>query len=318
MIYKDGQLWDGWREDLEKSHGKKFQLKKTAVFRVIDRFSGKKKVDKRLIDVYAQVQIPVEYTWTSSEGIRSRIKYATNADLQTLKGGKETKMVYTPRRIPMKGILYVNQDNVELYWFLINHQMCGTARRFNSAEKPEGVGVRQAQYNLSNYGNDIVFKEVNKDAELQSAVKTDLLITKAKYILYDTVSEKELRNLYAFYGNNNMDENPDQIRLYLKAKIEGRPTDLQFPSGAAEFLSILEDKARVLKGTVAQAAQLGVIEFTKGRVWMFGENPICTVPKLKDTVNYLVEWLKENDVDGLTKAITEGVVEKERNKEPVG
>lgn len=314
MIYRDGHLWDGWRDDLKSTHGAKFQLKKPAEFTVIDAYRTTKKIDRTLVPVFANLQIPVEYTWADQEGTRHAIKYAKTSQKRVI--GKETIDHTMPRRLPMKGTMYVPKDDLELYWFMINHPMCGTARRFNPEEKPKGVGVRDAQYNLASYGTQIVYKELNRERELESQVDLDKMLTKAKFLLYDTVREGELRNIYAFYNKNNSSTtDPNEIRLFLKNKIEGKPTDNSYASGAHEFISILEDKGRAIKGTVIQAQQLGVIEFVKGqRTWMMEGNPICQVPKVVNEVKGICEWIEKNDTGEVLEAIQKGVTDKEKSR----
>lgn len=318
MIYKNGELWEGWREDLDITHGKRFKLNKTVTFKTIDKYQGVKKIDGKSVPVFATVQIPCEYTWTDDKGSRHQIKYAESSSVTMVGKGvnKEPITIYRPRRIQMKGSVRVNSDQLELYWFLINHPFCGTSKRFSKEDAPVGVGVRKAEQNLQLYGKDIVFLETNPERELESAVELDKLITKAKQILYETVSEKELRSVYAFYDkadSTTIDVNA--INLFLKAKIEGKPHNPEYSSGAREFITILDDKSRAIKSTVQQAQELEVITFVKGqRVWLLDGHPITSVPKMKNEIKVLVEYLESSDTGEVLQALEAGIVKKEKEK----
>lgn len=317
MIYKNGELWEGWREELSTTHGVKFKLTKPVTFATISKYAGTKKIDQTLVPVYANVQIPCEYTWTDSKGARHQIKYAETSNVTMVGKGvnKEPITIYRPRRIAMKGHIKINVDQLELYWFLINHPFCGTSKRFSKENQPVGVGVRQAEQNLQLYGKDIVFNETNPERDLENAVELDKLIAKAKMVLYETVGEKELRSVYAFYDkSDSMTADANSIRLFLKKMIEGKPLNKEYSSGAREFLSILDDKARAIKSTVTQAQELDVIVFVKGqRTWLLDGHPITQVPKTKNEVKYLVEYLEQNDNGEVMKALEEGIVKKEKD-----
>lgn len=333
MIFKNGDQWDGWLDDLKQTHGKqgKVELKKQMEFKTVEKYHSNKTMTngkgfKQVIPYAANLQIPVEYTWKDpKDGTRHMIRYAEQVNTHMVGKGlnKDPMKVMTPRRLTTdKGFMKVNRDQLDLYWFLINHPMCGTGRMFSKEEKPQGVGVREATSNLQMYGNSIVFNEVNKERELVGQVELDMKITTAKNLLYQTTREAELRNIYAFYDKPNaatVDEN--EIKLFLKGKIEGKATDNQYPSGAHEFIAILEDKAREVKGLVSQAQQLEVIEFVRGqRTWLFKADdgdtaqPICSVPKLTNEIKGLAEWIEKNDSGEVLDILRKKVKQAEEHK----
>lgn len=292
QLYRDGKSWDDFKKEL----GANFTLKAHVDFELSDSYSGFQLIDDKWVKMFPKyLGLPVEYTYVDKQNNACHIRYVVSRGDNMHQGSGNKTLILTPNVIEfVNGRVRCDANNLALYFFLINHPDSASNSRY------EGEKGKQL---LLTRGRPLVFREINREKDLEANSAKKDLIVEIQYILSKKTPEKDLREVYSFYGQPNS-QTVDQrtIKLYLLDQASKEPEKMQ---------KTLNDTGRSVGALVNEAINLKKIEYKKqDRFWKYIDSTesICSVPQGVNSTDYLVQWLKENDTDGAVQSIIKQMI----------
>lgn len=293
LVYKDGIPWDGYIDQL----GKNFRLKQDVVFELSEEYSGYQNLDDKWVRMFPKyLGALIEYTFIDEQGRGSVLRYVEGRGDNFNKIGNKIT-VFTPSVIEfIQGRITCRANNLALYFFLINHPDCSTNKIY------EGEAGKRRKLART---RPFVFKEINREKELESKISIKDTVIELQHDISKTILEKDLREMYAFYEQPNSQEvDIRTVKLFLLAEAERDPEKMK---------GVMKNASRSDYALVNDAQAAKVLDYYKNeRLWKFAgqTESICSVPTGINAKDYLVKWLKENDVKNEVRNIIKQMMNK--------
>lgn len=301
MIYENSKEITTWKDEL----GKKFTFKGVRKFYLTSHYQGARIVDKKTVVTFTP-EFGLEPFYTAIVG-GAAVERRYLQKVVPVRGGKkgETQIGYQPEKIIFRnGVLEVRANQLDLYWFLINHPRCETNPQYVDKDgKPKDDQMTLAMATYSHF----LFKERNEVLEQEQTFDKQKEIIKAQNWVVNECTEKEARELYKLFGEADWEEATlARIKNYLLAKAGENPQ---------KFMEELDSEIRTFKSKIGDAMQAEVIFFDKmKKVWKWsgvkGES-ILAVAKGDDPIVKLAKHLQLKDNGELWEAICDKVKEAE-------
>lgn len=294
MIYKNGELWQGWKDELKKIiavKGKEMpKLKTTPEFYLTDLFKHYKEVSPgKVVPMYCPVMfIQPAYEWQDEDGSTSEIRYVEREQIAaTRSNNSKTPTVgkFQPEVIEfIDGFLRPDKNKLDFFWFLMNH--------------PDNImnPVYDNKQRKAEHAKPFIFQYKDKEKEINMAYDKEKQLSEAIVKANNGLTKEEARQLYMNL-NNSADVNASErsIGLFLMSYARNNP---------AEFLKAAANDDSKFGAIVKEAVAFRVLKYLPPvRAWKFVEgegDPFCTVTKGVNEVDAMVEFLRLKDSDGAT------------------
>lgn len=189
------------------------------------------------------------------------------------------------------GFLICKANNKAFYqWLYVHPKNKSNPKYWVKDEKNDGILIENTTA-MAEVGNTFDFFEDNpKQANAQKSKQNSLKIRAILFL--DDMGEKEMRDLYAVYGQSRSSEEEIEV-------ISNYLTDEAF-NDPKTFLEKTSDPVAQLEGLVTRAKEYNVIKIEK-KAWVFtkeGAEAICLIRPAKDPVAELINFLRLKDTSG--------------------
>lgn len=287
MIYRDGQVWDGWAKKMGS-----LKLKKDVTFVADDQYKSHRQVGegtaanpyRRVVTYSPMIMVQPVYSYTDPDTNQTHeVRYVERTSpLKQNDKGSGAVGKFQPEVIEIiNGVLRVPKARLDLYWFLTNH----TENRSNPIYDKDDVRAR--------HQGTFQFYLKDEEKEMEASFQKESKLQEATSYALSRLSDDQAKEMYASYYQSDGDEAPmSRIRMYLNGRAKENPDD---------FMARVKSDDKKFKALVADAVNLGIIEFNKSaRFWKYlgSDQSICSVLKGKEPNDALVYWLRKDDVNG--------------------
>lgn len=304
MIYVNGKEDKTWMESL----GRAFKLKKSVRFFLTSHYQGTQIVNDRPITTYPEsFALPCLYIGIK-EGAAVEVRYAIKQIAVRGKKNEGNSLDFSPGELVFRnGVLEVRKDQLDLYWFLINHPRCETnPAYFDKAGKVKDDAITVAMNTYSHF----LFKERDEAKENEISFDAQKAVIDAQNFVVNKMSEKEARELYRLYNEPDWEEaSIARIKNFLLVKAAEDPK---------KFTEEIDSEIRTYKAKVNEASAAEVIFFDgRKRVWKFSgienaNNVIMAVAKGANETIALAKYLQLKDNGELWETLCAKVLEAEQ------
>lgn len=223
---------------------------------------------------------PAVYTeYDAMSGTMVAYRYAEGATPVSAPGGGQI-MKYSPRTIEFtqSGAIIINERNVDLYWWMLNHPQNGSNPNRDKSKPP-------------------IFVLEDKAEEAAQTIETQRKRVTAENKIYFTWTPEELREVAKSFGVQGVDGlSDDEIRVNLMVIMRRDPVQFLLSAQADEVSS---------RAKMQEALDKGVLYYDSGAAsWHYLDSNakagklIVAVRPGEEPMERLITFLEKTDKDG--------------------